>query len=308
MSSKRHSILIVLMIILVVAVVLGGTMAMVVTSLSPSSPTFFSPKIGVISVEGAISSSQTVTTHLVKFRKDPGIKAIILKINSPGGEIAPSQEIYREIEKTLPVKNVVVSMGTVAASGGYYIAAAASKIVANPGTITGSIGVIMEFLRVEDLLNKIGVDLEIVKSGEFKDIGSPGRKLTEREREILNATIQDIQRQFVEAIVGGRRLPPEQVMKIADGRIFSGAQAKELGLVDVLGNFEDAVDVAKDLAGIEGEATLVYAKKSRLEAFDALLETGARFIAGALRHSGVGVEYRWGGVSGPGTIGPKSCN
>ncbi|MDQ1334025.1 MAG: family peptidase [Thermodesulfobacteriota bacterium] len=298
MSSKRHSILIVMIIILVVAAVLASTMVMVMKSLSPSSAFFFSQKIGVIPVEGTISSSQTVTSHLVKFRKDASIRAIVLKINSPGGGIAPSQEIYREIEKTVPVKKVVVSMGTVAASGGYYIAAAASKIVANPGTITGSIGVIMEFLRLEDLLNKIGVDLEIMKSGEFKDMGSPDRKLTAREREVLDAMIMDMQRQFVEAIVLGRKLPLEHVLQIADGRIFSGARAKELGLVDVLGNFEDAVELAKELTGIEGDVTLVYARKSRLEVFDLLLETGARSIAGALRHPEGRVEYRWGGVSG----------
>lgn len=298
MSTNRHSILTALLIILAIAVVLGSTMVIVITSMSPSSATFFSEKIGVIPVEGVISSSQTVTSDLVKFRKDTDIKAIVLKINSPGGAIAPSQEIYREIEKTLPVKKVVVSMGTVAASGGYYIAAAASKIVANPGTITGSIGVIMEFVRLEDLLNKIGVDLEIMKSGEFKDIGSPDRKLTQREREILDAMIMDIQGQFEEAIVRGRRMPLERVQQIADGRIFSGARAQELGLVDVLGNFQDAVEVTKEIAGIKGDVTLVYAKKSRLEVLDLLLETGARFIAGALRNLDGRIEYRWDGVSG----------
>jgi protease-4 len=298
MSTNRHSILTALLIILAIAVVLGSTMVIVITSMSPSSVTFFSEKIGVIPVEGVISSSQTVTSDLVKFRKDADIKAIVLKINSPGGAIAPSQEIYREIEKTLPVKKVVVSMGTVAASGGYYIAAAASKIVANPGTITGSIGVIMEFVRLEDLLNKIGVDLEIMKSGEFKDIGSPDRKLTQREREILDAMIMDIQGQFEEAIVRGRRMPLERVQQIADGRIFSGARAQELGLVDVLGNFQDAVEVTKEIAGIKGDVTLVYAKKSRLEVLDLLLETGARSIVGALRNLDGRIEYRWDGVSG----------
>jgi protease IV len=298
MSSQRRSILTVLIVILVIAVVLGSAMVMVMRSLSLSSAPFFSQKIGVISVEGTISSSQTVTSQLDKFRKDAGIKAIVLTINSPGGAIAPSQEIYREIEKTIPVKKVVVSMGTVAASGGYYIAAAASKIVANPGTITGSIGVIMEFVRVEDLLNKIGVSLEIMKSGEFKDMGSPDRKLTQREREILDAMIMDMQRQFVEAIVRGRQIPLEQVQEIADGRIFSGARAKEIGLVDVLGNFQDAVELTKELAGIKGDVTLVYAKKSRLEILDLFIETGARFISGVLRNLKGRVEYRWGGVSG----------
>jgi len=275
-------------------------MVIIMRLMSPASVSFFNEQIGVIPVEGAITSSQTITSHLVKFRKDPDIKAIILKINSPGGGIAPSQEIYREIERTIPEKKVVVFMGSLAASGGYYIAAAADKIVASPGTITGSIGVIMEFLRLEDLLNKIGVDLEIVKSGEFKDMGSPDRKLTEREREMLKEMIMDMQNQFVEAIVRGRRLPLEQVQQIADGRIFSGTRAKELGLVDVLGNFEDAVELTKDLAGIKGEASLVYARKSRLEALDLLIKTGVRSIAGALRQQPEGgIAYRWAGISGP---------
>jgi len=298
LSNRRHPILTVLVIILVIALVLGSAMVIVLNMLSPSSDLFFTEKIGVISVEGTISASQTVTSQLVKYRKDKDIKAIILKINSPGGAIAPTQEIYREIQKTIPAKRVVAAMGTVAASGGYYIAAAANKIVANPGTITGSIGVIMEFVRVEELLNKIGVDLEIMKSGEFKDIGSPDRKLTEREREILDAMIMDMQRQFVEAIVRGRSLSLEKVQAIADGRIFSGAQARELGLVDFLGNFQDAVEITKELAGIKGDVTLVYSKKSKLELFDYLLETSAEFAARLIQNLRGTLEYRWRGVSG----------
>ncbi len=298
MTTKRRSILPVVMIILLVAVVLGITMVIALRSLVPSSASFFSEKIGVIPVEGAITGSQTVTSQLVEFRKDPSIRAIVLKINSPGGAIAPSQEIYREVEKTTPVKTVVVSMGTVAASGGYYIAAPASRIVANPGTITGSIGVIMEFVRMEDLLNKIGIDLEILKSGEFKDIGSPDRKMTERDREILDAMITDIQKQFVGAIVQGRGLTLQKVEEIADGRIFSGAQAKELGLVDVLGNFQDAVEITKELAGIKGDVTLVYAKKDRFQMLDLLLERGARLVSRLLHDSGGRFEYRWDGLSG----------
>jgi len=300
MAGKRHPILTVLVIILAIAIVLGSTMVIAIKTLSPSSYQLFSEKIGVIPVEGTISDSQTVTSELVKFRKDNRIKAVILKINSPGGAIAPSQEIYREIEKTIPTKKVVAAMGTVAASGGYYIAAATNKIVANPGTITGSIGVIMEFVRVEDLLNKIGVDLEIMKSGEFKDIGSPDRKLTAREREILDAMIMDMQKQFVQAIVRGRNLSLEKVQEIADGRIFSGAQAKELGLVDFLGNFQDAVEITKELAGIKGDVTLVYAKKSKFELLDLLLEAGAKFTARLLDNiKGRSIAYRWSGISRP---------
>jgi len=156
----------------------------------------------------------------------------------------------------------------------------------------------MEFVRVEDLLNKIGIDLEIMKSGEFKDIGSPDRKLTKREREILDAMIMDIQKQFVEAIVRGRSLSLGKVQAIADGRIFSGAQAKELGLVDFLGNFQDAVEITKELAGIKGDVTLVYPKKSKLDLLDFLLETGAEFTARLIQNLRGRIEYRWSGVSG----------
>ncbi|MBW1733464.1 MAG: signal peptide peptidase SppA [Deltaproteobacteria bacterium] len=298
MSNSRRPILTVLLIIVVAAIVLGSALSVAIHIFSPSADLLFSEKIGVIPVEGAITSSQNVTSQLVKFRKDKSIRAIILKINSPGGAIAPSQEIYREVQKTIPVKKVVAAMGTVAASGGYYIAAAASRIVANPGTITGSIGVIVEFVNMEDLLNKIGVDLEIVKSGEFKDMGSPDRKLTDKEREILQALVMDMQNQFMEAIARGRRLPLEKVRAMADGRVFSGAQARELGLVDFLGNFQDAVETTKELAGIKGEVTLIYPEKSGLELLDLLLDTGVRFAARLIRDLRCRVEYRWNGLSG----------
>ena len=153
-------------------------------------------------------------------------------------------------------------------------------------------------MRVEELLNKIGVDLEIMKSGEFKDIGSPDRKLTKRERELLDVMIMDMQKQFVEAIVRGRNLSLEKVQAIADGRIFSGAQAKELGLVDFLGNFQDAIEITKELAGIKGDVTLVYPKKSKLELLDFLLETSTEFAARLIQNLRGRIEYRWNGVSG----------
>ncbi len=189
-------------------------------------------------------------------------------------------------------------MGAVAASGGYYLSAAADKIVSNPGTITGSIGVLMEFLRLEDLMNKIGVDLEIVKTGEFKAMGSPDRKLTEREREVIHEIIFDLQRQFVEAIAAGRGLPLEKVRQIADGRIFSGAQAKELGLVDMLGNFQDAVQLTKELAGIRGDVVLVYPEKRSLALLERLMDSGANSLERFMEGFKSRIEYRWPGFSG----------
>jgi len=295
MADKKHPILTVLVILGCIALLLGASMAIVLKIFAPSSDLSFGDKIGVIPIGGSISDSHRTTTQLVKFRKDKKIKAIILRINSPGGAVGPTQEIYREVQKTVETKKVVASLGVVAASGGYYIAAASSKIVANPGTITGSIGVLMEFVQLQDLLNRIGVKLEVLKSGEFKDIGSPHRELSKRDRELLNALIADIQRQFVEAVANGRDLSLEEVNQIADGRVFSGAQAKELDLVDALGNFQDAVDVAKDIAAIKGEPTLVYPKKSRLELWESFLEGTTRSVTKMLQSIKPQVEYRWSG-------------
>ncbi|UCF83317.1 MAG: signal peptide peptidase SppA [Desulfobacteraceae bacterium] len=298
MAGKKHPILIVLAILAGVGLVLGITMIIVLKIFSPSSNLPFSDKIGVIPIEGTILTSQAVTAQLVKFEKDKSIKAVILRINSPGGAVGPTQEIYREVQKTVETKKVVASLGGVAASGGYYIAAAAKKIVANPGTITGSIGVLMEFVRFEELLKKIGVKLEVLKSGEFKDIGSPHRKLTDRDKELLSALIADIQKQFVEAVASGRNLTLEKTHEIADGRIFSGARAKELGLVDVLGNFQDAVEIAKNMAGIKGDVTLVYPKKSKLELWDLFFDSAADSVVKRIHEMKTRIEYRWNGPLG----------
>ena len=296
MSGKKHPILIVMAILGAVALLLFGTMALVLTVVLPSSDFSFGEKIGVIPIEGPISDSLTITSQLITFKKDKGIKAIILRINSPGGSVGPTQEIYREVRKTIRSKKVIVSMGEVAASGGYYIAAAADKIVANPGTITGSIGVIMHFVQFKELLGKIGVDLEVLKSGEFKDVGSPHRELTERDKELINALISDIQKQFEEGVATGRKMAVEEVQLISDGRVFSGAQAKELGLVDALGNFQDAVEIAKKLAGIKGDVTLVYPKKMELGLLDLLLDLFADSAAQVLQGMKTRIEYRWTGL------------
>lgn len=298
MAGKKHPILIVLGILAGVGLVLGIAMIIVLKVFTPSSSLSFSSKIGVIPIEGAISDSQAIAEQLRRFTKDKGIKAIILRINSPGGAVGPTQEIYREVQRTVETKEVVASLGGVAASGGYYIAAAAKQIVANPGTITGSIGVIMEFVRYEDLLNKIGIKFEVLKSGEFKDIGSPHRELTARDKELISALIADIQKQFVEAVASGRNLSLEKTREIADGRVFSGAQAKELGLVDVLGNFQDAVELAKNMATIRGDVTLVYPKKSKLDLWDLFLGSAADSIAKRIQGMKTRVEYRWSGFVG----------
>lgn len=221
----------------------------------------FGDKVGVVEVKGVITNAQQVVRELKEFCKDESIKAIVLRIESPGGGVAPSQEIYGEVAKTVLVKKVVVSMGSVAASGGYYIAAAADHIIANPGTITGSIGVIMEFTNVEDVIKKIGLATEVIKSGPYKDIGSPLRKMTPEERILLQRFIDNVHRQFIEAVAHGRKIDVEKIVSIADGRIFSGEQAKKLGLVDSLGGLEDAIAMAGKLGGIKGEPIVIYPKR-----------------------------------------------
>lgn len=230
-----------------------------------------SSRIALIRIEGVILDSREVIDDLKKYKDNPAIKAILLRIDSPGGGVVPSQEIYEEVRKIREdgQKKVVVSMGTVAASGGYYIASASDRIVANPGTLTGSIGVIMELANVEGLLKKIGVDSLVIKSGQHKDIGSPFRKMKPEEREILQHLLDDIHDQFIAAVSSGRGLPEDKIRELADGRIFTGREAKEMGLVDDLGNLQDAIRLTADIVGIEGEPKIVETKR-RLSWFDLL--------------------------------------
>lgn len=298
MPTKKHPILLVLIILGITALLLGMVMTLVIKFFGTSSGLPFSHKIGVIPVKGAITDPGPVVKQLVEFKKDRGIKAIILRIDSPGGGVGASQEIYREVRKTIKIKRVISSMGGVAASGGYYIAAAGDKIVANPGTITGSIGVLMEFIRVQEFFKKIGLSLEVLKSGEFKDIGSPHRKLSERDRELIEGLISDIQEQFVNAVARGRGLPVEKVREIADGRILTGSKAKELGLVDLLGNFQDAIDLAKELTGIKGDVSLVFPKRRELRLWDLVFQNATKaFFRAIMDNLNSRIDYRWDGLS-----------
>lgn len=215
-------------------------------------------KIAVVDINGTISDADKIVEQIRKYGKDDSVKGIILRIDSPGGGVAPSQEIFNEILKVRKSgKRVIASMGTVAASGGYYIASASDKIIANPGTITGSIGVVMQFSNLEALMKKVGLKVEIIKSGKYKDAGSPLRSLTEEEKEVLKRVIDDVYEQFVHAVSKGRGLSVEKVRRLADGRIFSGNQAKELGLVDDLGGLRDAIEITSEMVGIKGEPKIV---------------------------------------------------
>jgi protease IV len=240
-------------------------------------------KIGVVCVEGVIADSKEITEQLDDFGKDDSIVAVVLRVDSPGGGVAASQEIYDAVIELKKKKKVVVSMGSVAASGGLLVACAADKIIANPGTITGSISAIMQFANVEELMKKIGLKSSVVKSGQYKDIGTPLREMTPEEKVIIQDLVDDIFNQFVDVIVKERKLPREKVVAIADGRVFSGRKAKELGLVDDLGDMASAARLASKLAGKDGKYDLVYPSKKRTSVFDYLLESTASQISNSLK-------------------------
>lgn len=238
-------------------------------------------KIALVRVEGPILEAKETVDELKGYTNDASIRAIVLRVNSPGGGVVPSQEIYSEMKRAVAAKKVVVSMGSVAASGGYYIAAPASRIIANPGTITGSIGVIMEVPNVRELMKKLGITTEVIKSGEHKDIASIFRGIGPEERAILQGVMDDVHEQFIGAVAEGRKLPVEEVRKIADGRVFSGRQAVEAKLVDELGDLDHAVKAAAKLAGIKGEPQVV-TKKERsplLDLFSGKIAEGLLKIA-----------------------------
>jgi protease-4 len=234
-------------------------------------------KIAVVNIRGMITSSRDIVEQLGTFKEDDDVKAIILRINSPGGGVGPSQEIYREILRAKEKKKIIASIESVGASGGYYVACASDVIVANPGTITGSIGVVMEFSNIEELLKKIGFRSYVIKSGKHKDIGSPLREMTPQEREILQGVIDNVHSQFVRAVAEGRNMEEGKVRRIADGRIFSGEQAKELGLVDRLGSLQDAIEIAAEMAGIKGKPTVIYPKK-KVSLYELLFRKSLRLL------------------------------
>ncbi len=252
---------------------------------------FGTGKVAILPITGLIADSDATIDQLKKFAKDDSVKAIVLRINSPGGGVGASQEIYAEVRKLKDKKPVVTSMGAVAASGGYYVACGSRKIYANPGTITGSIGVIMQFLNVKDLIEKIGIKGVVVKSGPLKDAGSPLREMTPEERQYLQSVIDNVHGQFVHAVAEGRKLDVEAVRKIADGRVFSGEQAKALGLVDALGNQEDAVADAARMAKIEGEPRVVLPPKKKISILELLREETKSIIDETLAKSRIKIDY-----------------
>lgn len=253
--------------------------------------------VGLVEVKGLIIDPQETVKQLHDFGKDDKVKAVVLRIDSPGGVVGPSQEISVAVKKLKTKKPVVVSMGSVAASGGYYVAAPATMIYANPGTITGSIGVLMKFSNLEGLMGKVGMKAFTLKTGKFKDVGSPARTMSAEEKAMLQSVIDSTHSQFVRTVAEGRRLPVEKVRGIADGRIFSGEQAMEIKLVDKLGTMQDAVEEAARLGGISGEPHLIKPPKKKKLFMDLLVEESAGRLAGILRkESGFSINYELDGV------------
>ncbi len=232
-----------------------------------------SGEIALVRIQGMLMDSQNIVRQLSDYRYNPGVRGIILRIDSPGGAVAPAQEIYNEIMKLRAEhKTVYASMGTVAASGGYYIACAADYVLANPGTLTGSIAAVMAFSNVEELTNKIGVKPVVIKSGKYKDVGSPMRTMKPEEQKLLQNVVDDVHQQFVQAVAKGRGLPVSQVSEIADGRIMTGQQALKLKLIDEVGGLEKTIDLLAKKLGIAGRPKVIE-EKEKTPFFDWLLQS-----------------------------------
>jgi protease-4 len=251
---------------------------------------FGGDKVAIVRLEGLIVSAEQLNKELDHFSDRSDVKAIVLRINSGGGVVGASQEIYEKVKSVNSAKPIIVSVDNAAASGAYYAALECTRIVANHGSLIGSIGVILEYPVITELFDKIGLHVETVKSANLKDSGSPTRPVTEEDREYFQAVVDDQHEQFINAVAMGRELPIEEVRKIADGRIFTGNQALELSLIDTIGTFDDAIIIAGDIAGIKGKPKKIEIRKDRRSIFDILFSDIPRNIG-----SRIGVEpaYRW---------------
>ena len=249
--------------------------------------------VGLVEVKGMILDSKETVRQLRYFLKQDSVKAVVLRVDSPGGIVAPSQEIYSEVKKFAAKKKIIVSMGSLAASGGYYISAPATMIYANPGTITASIGVILKLSNIEALMDKIGIKSYTLKTGKYKDSGSPVRQFSAEDRAMLQAVIDNTHEQFIKAVAEGRKLPIEDVRKIADGRILSGEQAKEHKLVDRLGTLQDAIEEAGKTAGISGEPELLLPPKKKTNYLDLLVEGAEGAYNGPLGRAAGGMKMMY---------------
>ena len=254
-----------------------------------------SGEIALVRIQGMLMDSQNIVRQLSNYRHNPNVRGIVLRIDSPGGAVAPAQEIYNEIMKLkADHKTVYASMGTVAASGGYYIACAANYVLANPGTLTGSIAAVMAFSNIEELTDKIGVKPIIIKSGKYKDVGSPLRGMKPEERKLLQSVVDDVHQQFVQAVAKGRGLPVSEVNEIADGRIMTGQQALTLKLVDEMGGLEKTIELLAKKIGVEGRPKVIE-QKEKTPFFDWLLQSSlpSRLAATLMPASLPRLQYVW---------------
>ena len=281
---SKKAIIIAILIFFAVAVLFAVSIK-IAKSLIGGADTSLSSKegVGLVEVKGMILDSKDTIRQLRHFLKQEGIKAVVLRVDSPGGIVAPSQEIFEEVRKFAAKKKIIVSMGSLAASGGYYISAPATMIYANPGTITASIGVILKLSNIEALMDKIGIKSYTLKTGKYKDSGSPLREFSPEDRAMLQSVIDNTHEQFIRAVAEGRKLPIEEVRKIADGRILSGEQAKGLKLVDRLGTLQDAIEEAGKQAGIKGEPEVILPPKKKLNYFDILADGMEEKFEGTLK-------------------------
>ncbi len=274
--ARKRDVIIGVIIAVVFVMALGFFGLMFVGLLSQGSDLDFTGtggNVGLVEVNGVIdeTSGREAIRTLEKYKDNDAIKAVVLHVNSPGGGVAISQEIYDEIKRVRESKPVVASMASVAASGGYYISCGADRIIANPGTLTGSIGVIFEFHTFKGLMDKVGIGTETVKSGELKDVGTYSRPMTEEEGLMLRSVVMDTYEQFVQVVADGRGKSPEDIYPLADGSVYTGLQAYNLGLVDTLGGLKEAVDLAANLAGVTGEPKLVrQSDRKKVSIFDLL--------------------------------------
>lgn len=262
MTSRGRVALVAVGVGVGILVLFLGTIWVLMATLSEDGLPTVGAKVAVVEIEGIIVDGGAAVRELREHTENPSIRAVVLRVNSPGGVVAPTQEIFSAIQRARKAgKPVVATLGAVAASGGYYVAAAADRIYANPGTLTGSIGVVMQMANIEGLLKKVGVEYVVVKAGSYKDVGSFARTMSPEERKMLQALLDDVYSQFVDAVAEGRGLERGEVLAFAEGRIYSGQQALALKMVDEMGGFEDAVEAAGKLANISGRPKLVYPRK-----------------------------------------------
>jgi protease-4 len=303
MSSfrQKHPILLGLFILTGIFFLVLGVISLLISSFISHSPKtdIFAKKegVGIIELRGLIVSSEQILKNITEFRNNPNVKSIVLRIESPGGAVGAAQEIYQEIKRTNEVKPVVASMGSMGASGGYYAALGAENIMANPGTMTGSIGVIVKFPNLEGLFEKIGYRSEVIKSGPLKDIGASDRPLSEEERSLMQGLIDNVYNQFVQDIAAARSMPAETIFELADGRVYTGEQALDAGLIDTLGNFIDAITLAAELGGLDTkDPQLLYPKADKKFSLFNLLTNAEQSLVDNFAPLYPILSFEWPGV------------